>query len=225
MEIQLYDLYKKLLSYFGKQNWWPAEDKFEVVVGAILTQNTAWRNVEKSIKKLKEENLLSLEGILDTEKWRLKNLIRSSGFYNQKADRLKNFVEYIDRNYKGDIDLFLNRQTEKVREELLSIKGIGFETADSILLYAGDHPIFVVDAYTKRLCKRLPLEGIDCDNYEEIRRKFERELKREIKNRTKLIEIYKEFHALIVKLAKTYCKKKPICEGCPLGKNCSFRIF
>ena len=218
----LYEIYNKLFSYFGKQNWWPAENRFEVIVGAILTQNTAWKNVEKAIARLKEKNILSLEGILSIDKNMLKQLIRPSGFYNQKADRLKHFVEYMDKKYKRNLDLFLNRNTEEIRRELLSINGIGFETADSILLYAGDHPIFVVDAYTKRLCKRLPLRNIDCDNYEEIREKFEKELSREIGNREKLIRLYKEFHALIVKLAKTYCKKKPECKECPLKEICSF---
>ena len=223
MEIKIHDLYKTLLSHFGKQGWWPAEDKFEVIVGAILTQNTAWKNVEKAIDRLKKEKVLSLDGILNIEREVLKELIKPSGFYNQKADRLKSFVEYIDKNYKGNLNLFLHRDTNKVREELLSLNGIGLETADSILLYAGDHAIFVVDAYTRRLCKRLPLlKGMDCDDYESIRKKIERELKRKIKDEKELVKIYKELHALIVKLAKTYCKKKPVCKKCPLMKKCSF---
>jgi endonuclease-3 related protein len=227
MSIEPYSLYKKLLSHFGKQNWWPVDGKdgkFEIIVGAILTQNTAWRNVERAIKNLKKNNLLSIEGILNIEKNKLKNIIRPAGFYNQKAGRLKTFVEYLSKNYNKNLDLFLNRSTNKVRRDLLSIKGIGFETADSILLYAGNHPIFVVDAYTKRLCSRLPVKEIkDTNSYEEIRRFFEEGIKKNVSDKLELIDVYKELHALIVKLAKTYCKKKPYCEECPLGELCAFK--
>ena len=193
-------IYQKLLSNFGKQNWWPSitRTKFEIVVGAILTQNTSWENVDKVIKLMNEKRLLNRDAIRKIPLGRLAKIIKSSGYYNQKARKLKEFAKY-----NGGVE----------RGSMLKIWGIGRETADSILLYAYNKPYFVVDAYTKRIFSRLGL--IETDDYEDIREFFEKSLPRDLK-------VYKEFHALIVKLAKKYCKKKPLCKECPLLKICKY---
>lgn len=193
-------IYRSLLRRFGKQGWWPAQSRFEVVVGAILTQNTNWRNVEKVISNLRKAGMLDPGKISRAGKGKIEELIRPSGFYRQKAERLKGITKwFLSANPK--------RGKEKLREELLSIKGVGKETADSIILYAFDKPVFVVDAYTRRMCDRHELvEGKD---YEDYRSFFE-------KNLPKDVELYKEFHALIVELGKRHCKKKPECEKCPV---------
>ncbi len=181
--MKMITLYKKLLKKYGKQNWWPADSKYEIVVGALLTQNTNWSNVEKAISNLKKENVLTPKKIISIELEKLKELIRPAGFYNQKAVRLKELTKkYLSLKNK-------NYSIKKLREELLSVKGVGFETADSIILYAFDKPIFVIDAYTKRFCDSNSLfKGKD---YEEYRMFFE-------KNLPKSVKIYNEFHALIV---------------------------
>lgn len=207
----LMEIYSLLLNEFGKQNWWPADSKFEVCVGAILTQMTSWKNVEKAINNLKNENLLKLEKITQLNQKRLEDLIKPSGFYKQKARRLKRFSNYIYKNYGCLETFFKSKETSQLREELLQIKGIGEETVDSILLYGGDKLTFVIDAYTKRIFKGLEIEiG---KNYEEIKAWFEKELPRNL-------EIYKEFHALIVELGKRYCKTEPECEKCPINYLC-----
>lgn len=194
-------IYERLLAHFGKQDWWPCKTgkRFEIITGAILTQNTNWKNVEKALDNLSKEKLLSRNAIKKAPTSKLASAIRPSGYYKQKAKKLKAFA-----SFSGDI----------TRENLLSIWGIGPETADSILLYAYNKPYFVVDAYTKRVFSRLRmLKGNE--DYEEIRHYFESRLPKNVK-------IYKEFHALIVELAKNYCKKQPLCNNCPLAKNCSF---
>ncbi|MBI5574130.1 MAG: endonuclease III domain-containing protein [Elusimicrobia bacterium] len=213
----LYKIYKKLLKYFGPQGWWPIggiynpfkkcfseKEKFEVMVGAILTQNTAWNNVEKALSNLRRANLLDIKKISKINSRKLETLIKPSGFYKQKAVRLKNFV-----NSVRPIGLIENMS----REEWFRINGIGPETADSILLYALGKPYFVVDAYTKRLVNRLGI--FNSEKYEEIREFFE-------KNIPRSIEIYKEYHALIVALAKNFCKKNPECKNCPILKDCKY---
>jgi len=191
--------YKALLRKFGKQGWWPAKSRFEVVAGAILTQNTNWRNVEKAIGNLRKARMLNAGKIARAGKRKIEELIRPSGFYRQKAGRLKDVARWF-------VSADKNRDTGELREELLSIKGVGMETADSILLYALGRPVFVIDAYTKRMCGR---HGIRRTGYEGYRAFFEKNLPKEV-------ELYKEFHALIVELGKRYCRKKPVCEGCPL---------
>lgn len=211
----LYKIYKKLLKYFGPQGWWPIggvynptkkhlkdEEKFEIMVGAILTQNTAWSNVEKALSNLRKENLLDIEEISKINLKKLQTLIKPSGFYKQKALRLKNFVNSI-----RPIGLIENMS----REEWLKINGVGPETADSILLYALGKPYFVVDAYTKRLINRLAI--FNNEKYEKIREFFEKNIPRSVK-------IYKEYHALIVALAKNFCKKNPECRNCPILSYC-----
>ncbi|MBW9222179.1 endonuclease III domain-containing protein [Methanothermococcus sp. SCGC AD-155-C09] len=213
------NIYHKLLSHFGPQNWWPAESPYEIIVGAILTQNTSWKNVEKAINSLKSRDLLDERKILDLQKeGKLKNLIKPAGFYNIKSERLRNITEYILKNYGSTENMAgSDKDLYALRRELLSIKGIGKETADTILLYCLNRPIFVIDGYTKRIFSRY---GIINNNlkYDEIRMIFE-------SNIPKDSSIYKEYHALIVQLGKTHCKKRnPNCEGCPLSIECK-KIF
>jgi len=230
MKITPQKLYIKLYKKFGDLNWWPidknyhektgSDPRFEIIVGAILTQNTNWPNVEKALENLKSENMLDLKKISETKIEYLKKLIKPSGFYNQKAKRLKSLSKYLKNNYECNLNEFFRNDLQKIRKELLSLNGIGAETADSILLYAGNLPIFVVDAYTKRICERLPIYT-DL-TYNEIQNYFQNELLKTY-NINEITKIYNELHALIVNLAKKYCKKKPNCINCLLRKNCNFK--
>lgn len=207
---QLLDIYQRLDQYFGPLNWWPAENRFEVIVGAVLTQNTNWKNVEKSIDTLKRANLLSFDALLHMSVEQLANLIRSSGYYNLKARRLKNLLEMIAQEYDADLTLFFSQQTSTAREALLQVKGIGPETADSILLYAGEHPTFVIDAYTHRILSRHHLVPESCD-YQTMYDLFMENLDHDV-------AMFNQYHALMVKTAKRFCKKRePLCDECPLG--------
>ena len=207
---QLLDIYQRLDQYFGQLNWWPAENRFEVIVGAVLTQNTNWKNVEKSIDTLKRANLLSFDALLHMSVEQLANLIRSSGYYNLKARRLKNLLEMIAQEYDADLTLFFSQQTSTAREALLRVKGIGPETADSILLYAGEHPTFVIDAYTHRILSRHHLVPESCD-YQTMYDLFMENLDHDV-------AMFNQYHALMVKTAKRFCKKRePLCDECPLG--------
>jgi len=198
------------------------------MVGAILTQQTAWKNVEKAISNLKKEGLLSPEGILNKDTEELAQVIKPAGFYNVKAERLKTFVEYFIKEYNGEVQKMKEKPLSTLRKELLSIKGIGKETADSILLYALDKRIFVVDAYTKRIYSRLG--ACESSDYETIRKTFEsalsdKEFVEHINKNIKpaedaLVYIFKEMHALIVAEGKLFCKTKPLCNECPLNKMC-----
>ncbi|MBS3067549.1 endonuclease [Candidatus Micrarchaeota archaeon] len=188
MQKRLLSIYKELLNQFGQQKWWPADSAFEVVVGAILTQNTNWKNVEKAIANLKNENKLNEKAILEITISELENLIRSSGFYKQKAERLKLATKkWFELKDKNDLSI------DVLRKELLSVKGIGKETADSIILYAFEKPIFVIDAYTRRFCKKY--FNFESKNYDEYRTFFEDNLSQDL-------ELFKEYHALIVEWAK-----------------------
>ncbi len=199
MRSSLKNIYNKLYSHFGPQHWWPAKTTFEVMVGAILTQNTAWPNVERAIKNLKKEKLLSPRKINDVSLRKLGSVIKPSGFYNEKAKKLKNFVKFLLKHGTANIR----------REDLLGVKGIGPETADSILLYALGKPVFVVDAYTRRVFARHKLIPEDA-SYEQIQAFF-------MKNLSNSTRLFNEYHALIVKVGKNYCRKnKPLCEICPL---------
>lgn len=178
-EGNLRQYYRALYRAWGAQHWWPAETRFEVIVGAYLTQNTAWTNVELALTNLRQAQILNLEGIRQVRVDRLERLIRSSGYFRQKAARLKIFVAFLDRKHGGSLDRFFAQPTDTVREELLGLKGVGPETADSILLYAGNHPVFVVDAYTRRILGRhgiLSERGDDKVDYDEIRELFQRSL-------------------------------------------------
>jgi endonuclease III related protein len=223
-------LFTHLIEAFGPQHWWPmdhiyhkknnSDPRFEIMIGALLTQNTAWTNVEKAIQELKKQNLLSINAIKYTDDTLLKQLIKSSGYFNQKAKRLHYLARYLSENYDSDLNKFFSKQTTLLRKELLDIHGIGPETADSILVYAGEKPVFVVDAYTKRLCKRLPLP-VNSDSYDDIQDYMENELKNQYSN-DELAQVYNELHALIVNLGKYYCKPKPVCPPCPLLSYCHF---
>ncbi|MCX8031159.1 MAG: endonuclease III domain-containing protein [Thermodesulfovibrionales bacterium] len=204
----LIKFYNLLSAFYGPQNWWPAETPFEVIIGAILTQNTSWTNVEKAIKNLRKENLLSPEKLRDISYLQLSEIIRPSGYYRIKAQRIKAFVNFFYENYKGNLELLKEQKIEKIRFQLLSIKGIGKETADSILLYALEKPIFVVDIYTKRLLSRHQILNFKA-SYEEFQALFHDQI-------TPDVQIYNEYHALIVKVGKDFCKATPICKGCPL---------
>jgi endonuclease-3 related protein len=220
-------IYKILKNNLGDKNWWPVDinyhkknntdPRFEIIIGTILTQNTSWLNVEKALENLKANNFFEIKKIYDLNLQKIRKLIKPSGFFNQKADRIKNIAKYLYENYNADLDIFFNREIYVIRKELLSLNGIGPETADSILLYSGNLPIFVVDAYTRRLCNRVPLRVND--KYKEIQNFFEKELNNYY-SKDDITKIYNELHSLIVNLGKKYCKKKPKCKGCPLVNLC-----
>ncbi|MFP3928480.1 MAG: endonuclease III domain-containing protein [Desulfobacteraceae bacterium] len=201
-------LYRVLLDHFGGQGWWPAETAFEVMVGAVLTQNTNWGNVEKAIANLRRRNLLSVEGLHSVQLEELAGCIRPAGYFNVKAVRLKNFLRFIMERYGGDLEALFAEETDKLREGLMSVKGIGPETADSILLYAVGRPVFVVDAYTHRiLCRHgLAEEGMTYDDLQDL---FAGGIKAEV-------DLFREFHALLVRTGKEFCRPKPLCSECPL---------
>lgn len=206
----LLEIYKILYNQFGKQRWWPGETPFEVIVGAILTQNTAWGNVEKAIGNLKKSGHLSPEALHTLPLHKLAKLIRPSGYFNIKAKRLNEFMKFLFKEYNGSIDKMFSADLSELRQKLLEIKGIGPETADSILLYAGNYPIFVIDAYTKRILLRHKLitDGID---YNSLQRLF-------MKNLPQQVDLFNEYHALIVRVGKDFCNTKPHCEECPLNR-------
>jgi endonuclease-3 related protein len=207
----LADIYAALLDHFGPQHWWPGETPLEVLVGAVLTQNTNWTNVSRAIDNLRAGNLLSLPALAELPEPLLAELIRPSGYYNLKARRLKNLLALIagDETAGGDLDRFFAQPTAIMREKLLAVKGIGPETADSILLYAAHKPVFVVDAYTYRMLTRHGLIGTETD-YAEMQELFMGTLPADT-------ALFNEYHALIVRLGKEYCKKsRPRCPQCPL---------
>ncbi|MBN2373448.1 endonuclease III domain-containing protein [bacterium] len=201
-------IYHLLFKRFGPQRWWPGETPFEVVVGAILTQNTAWTNVARAIHNLKNAGCLEPQSLYQIDIYRLSELIRPSGYYNIKGRRLKVFIDHLFESHEGNLERMFGQETNILREELLGIKGIGPETADSIMLYAANKPVFVVDAYTKRIFSRHGFFPVTW-GYNVVQSFFMDFLPHNIK-------IYNEYHALIVRLAKEHCKKKPVCFKCPL---------
>ena len=202
--------YQAMYATLGPQHWWPGRTPFEVIVGAILTQNTAWVNVERAIENLRRARLLTPAAIERARAARLARLIRSSGYFRQKAKKLKAFVNFLRREFRGSVHRMFCTPTGELREKLLAVHGIGPETADSILLYAGSHPVFVVDAYTRRILERHGLAPEDA-GYEQVRQLFEHSLPRDT-------AIYNEFHGLIVNVGKNWCRpSSPRCETCPLG--------
>ena len=245
---QIPSYYRALFRTWGPQHWWPAQSQFEVIVGAYLTQNTAWTNVEKALANLRAARVLSVKGIRQVSLAELECLIRPAGYFRQKAKRLKLFVEFLDQHYQGSLRKLFTRPTHHLREQLLNLHGIGPETADSILLYAGSHPVFVVDAYTRRIIER---HGIlpESASYEEIRELFERALTPVADSvadsgaserhslaggirgaahppsamskakRSAQAQVYNEMHGLIVGVGKHYCRKSQArCDNCPLQK-------
>ncbi len=203
-------LYKDLLHHFGRQYWWPGETREEIIIGAVLTQNTNWANVEKAINNLKKKGCLSLNKILRMNRSRLAKLIKPSGYYNIKAERLRNVAGFFVDSINYSLKKWEKVDTVVMREKLLGVNGVGRETADSILNYAFDKKIFVIDAYTKRICIRHQLVKNDA-TYDELQMFFSNNIKGDV-------EDYKELHALIVILGKNYCKSKPNCNTCPLNK-------
>jgi endonuclease III related protein len=229
--------YTALLARYGAQNWWPARTRFEVIVGAYLTQNTNWSNVEKALLNLRRARCLSVSAMREAPIDELESLVRPSGYFRQKARNLKVFIAFLDRKYSGSLSRMFAEPTEKLRAELLELNGVGPETADSILLYAGNHPVFVVDAYTRRVLLRHGIIN-EKTGYAEIRAMIEQAIsgseagslvaKNPISDprhpvsrmsssvRSELAQHYNELHALIVRVGNHYCGAKPICEGCPL---------
>jgi endonuclease III related protein len=206
---QLRSYYDALFRAYGPQHWWPGRTRFEVITGAILTQSTSWTNVERAIAALRCEKLLSPTNLGLVPLARLSHLIRPSGYFRQKARKLKAFVNFLRQQYQGSLDRMFATPTAELREQLLTVHGIGPETADSILLYAGNHPVFVVDAYTRRILERHQLIHRR-QSYEQIRQMFE-------ENLPPSAPLYNEFHALIVHTGKHFCRKRePDCKHCAL---------
>lgn len=236
---RIQQMYLTLSRAWGPQHWWPAQSRFEVIVGAFLTQNTNWSNVELAFRELRTAKVLSVAGIREIPLERLEKLIRSSGYFRQKAQRLKNFVSFLDENYSGSLARMFSRPTAELREELLALNGIGPETADSILLYAGQHPVFVIDAYTRRVAARHQIAS-ETASYDELRTIFEHALERvsigptrgtflpdgashppsrmSLAKRCTTAQVFNDMHGFMVGIGKNYCRKtKPDCERCPLA--------
>ena len=205
---KLKEIYELLYDRFGPQSWWPGDSQFEIIIGAILTQNTNWSNVEKAIANLKEACLLTPAKMHALKHDQLGALIRPAGYFNVKAKRVKNFLDWLFDNHAGDLSNLEHIATSVLREELLAVKGIGPETADSILLYAFDREVFVVDAYTARVAVRHGLVEADCD-YHSLQDLFQSGLMADVK-------LFNEFHALIVRVGKEFCRPKARCDSCPL---------
>ncbi len=208
--IELEEMYNRLFARFGSQGWWPGDNPFEIMVGAILTQNTNWKNVEKAIDNLKRAGVLSLDILLGLPEPLLAEYIRPAGYYNIKAGRLKNLFAMLEHEWDCDLESFLAQSRDSLREQLLSVKGIGPETADSMILYAAEQPVFVVDAYTHRILTRHDIID-DSYDYYAIQELF-------MDNMEEKVVLYNEYHALIVRVGKEFCKKsKPACHDCPLS--------
>jgi endonuclease-3 related protein len=207
----LTEIYQLLYDAFGPQHWWPGETPFEIITGAILTQNTSWANVEKAIANLKAAGDLTPDALHRIDVGQLAELIRPAGYFNIKAKRLKNFIDWLFEDYSGELANLRAVGTDRLREELLAIKGIGQETADSILLYALERPVFVVDAYTARITLRHRLIEPGAD-YEQLRQLFESNLPQDV-------QLFNEYHALLVRTGKEFCRPKAKCSGCPLEKH------
>lgn len=207
--VDLLDYFVRLSERYGPTGWWPGDTPFEIAVGAILTQNTAWRNVELAIANLKRHKLLAPRAILDCPADKLENVLRPSGYFRVKAQRLRSFCQHLVDAYAGSIERMAARPLGELREELLGVHGIGPETADDILLYACGHPVFVVDTYTRRILSRHGHTTADMP-YEELRNVFEAALPSNV-------TMFKEYHGLIVYVGKDYCRTHPRCEGCPLA--------
>lgn len=211
------EIYRRLRKRFGYLDWWPGETSFEVLVGAILTQNTSWKNVERAIANLKAEDCLDLGKMCDVGTGALEKMLRPSGYFRQKAGRLKSICNRIRKDY-GTLENFYSLDQDELREKLLSMKGIGKETADSIVLYSAEKPTFVIDTYTRRSMSRImkgTLEGDEAP-YDDLKSYFETNVPRRL-------SLYKDFHAQLVELGKNYCKKRnPLCRECPLIELCRY---
>ena len=204
----LKQFYQALLKHYGPQKWWPAETPFEVMLGAVLTQNTSWANVTKALNNLKEAGLLSPEKLHQIDTEQLAELIKPAGYFNIKAKRLSNLLDWLFENYQGSVEQMLADDLSRLRPSLLTVSGIGPETCDSILLYATGKPTFVVDTYTYRVLVRHNLIWEDA-TYDDIKALFEDNLREDV-------ALYNEYHALLVRVGKECCRPQPRCEGCPL---------
>lgn len=204
-------IYNRLFAAYGPQYWWPGGSAFEIMVGAVLTQNTAWTNVEKAIDNLKARDSLDPQKIIATHHKRLASWLKPSGYFNVKAKRLKNFCRWYVNN--GEYESLDEEDTDSLRHSLLTVNGVGPETADDILLYAFNRPVFVIDAYTRRLFSRLEMTDEE-SGYEVLRKTFETTLGRHD------VQLFNEYHALIVRHAKYFCKVKPVCNECCLRQQC-----
>jgi endonuclease-3 related protein len=214
----LRQIYEALLGHFGPRGWWPGESRLEIIIGAVLTQAVAWRNVKRAIDNLKSARLIDINALLDVDQEILAEQIRPALYHRQKSKKLKALMAYIADKYDGDLDLMFQEPLPKLREELLAVWGIGPETADSILLYAGDKLIFVVDAYTKRILHRLGLTDEDI-SYRDMQDFMEHHVPPDL-------YIYNEYHALLVGVGAGYCKKsKPRCPECPILKFCKYLTY
>jgi endonuclease-3 related protein len=210
---QLMSIYHTLFRAYGPQHWWPGDSPFEVLVGAVLTQNTSWANVEKAIANLKRERVLTFSRMFHVAPGKLALLIRPSGYFNIKAKRLRHLLLFIHTHYSDSLTRMFSADPARLRRQLLDVNGIGPETADSILLYAGEKPFFVVDAYTKRVFSR---QGLIADNadYHAVQGLF-------MDNLIHNTMFYNEYHALIVRIGKEHCKKtRPLCSDCPISRQC-----
>jgi len=205
----LQEIYRKLFRAFGPQYWWPGGTPFEIAVGAVLTQNTNWSNVEKAISNLKRNRVMSARAIHELSAGKLAEVIRPAGYFNIKAERLKSFITLLMRYYRGSMKRMGKEDLHQLRQVLLTTNGIGPETADSILLYALAKPVFVIDAYTKRVLSRHGIMSYD-RSYDEFQRLFHSSIKKDVRK-------FNEYHALFVKVGKTFCKRRnPLCDECPL---------
>lgn len=206
-------IFEQLLNAFGPRHWWPAESRLEIIIGAVLTQGVAWRNVEKAVNNLKASGNLDFQTLLEMDESLLSGLIHSAGYYRQKTRKLKTLLSWVQSQYDGDLNRMLNSPSIELRQELIKLWGIGPETADSILLYAGGHPIFVIDGYTQRIMARLGLVD-EKWSYQNLQNYFHQALPPQT-------ELYNEYHALLVKLGAEYCKKqRPRCAECPVSTVC-----
>ncbi len=208
-EQKLMSMFHLLLDHYGPRHWWPAETKLEMMVGAVLTQNTNWKNVEKAVENLKQKKLISVKALYSIDIAMLAQEIRPAGYYNIKANRLKNLIYFIVDHYDGNVNKLSSDEVQALRQGLLSVNGIGPETADSILLYAANHPVFVIDTYTHRILYRHNIIT-DQATYQEMQELF-------MDNLPDDSSLFNEFHALIVETGKDYCRKKPLCGECPLN--------
>lgn len=211
MRKRLLQIYRLMYRRLGPQGWWPGRTRFEIIVGAILTQNTNWGNVKKAIRNLKRARVLTPRALSALSQQRLVELIRPAGYFQVKARRLRNFLRSLAKRYAGRLSRMFREEPERLREVLLQVSGIGPETADSILLYAGDTPIFVVDAYTKRIFSRHRLVSPRA-SYHEVQALFMDHLPWDV-------QLYNEYHALLVAVGKTYCRSTPRCASCPLRRD------
>lgn len=211
----LINIYHLLLSHFGFQNWWPGQTQDEIIIGAILTQGVSWQNVEKAINNLKQHHLCSLEAIDKTKSKKIAKLIKPALYFNRKAMKLKVFAAYLSENFSGNLGEMMAMNLKELRTILLGLKGIGPETADSIILYAAKKPIFVVDAYTKRIFSRIGIIKKEW-KYDKIQLFCQQNLLPEL-------TLFQDFHAQIVKLGKEHCRKhKPVCHNCPISCLCDY---